>query len=294
MHVVFGATGQTGAHTVHTLLNQQVPVRAVVRDLVKAQPLADLGAEIVLADVLDAPSLRAALQGAESAFVLNPPNYQAPELRAVARQISQNFRQALHGSGVQRVAVLSSIGAHLPIGTGNILTNFDQEQLLAGVVPHVTFLRCAWFMDNWAAAAAAAAETGLFSSLLAPLDAAFPMVSSRDIGRTAGRILLGEFDGEKILELEGPHPYSPRQVAETFRLVLNRPVQALAMAEVNLSGLFTRFGFSPDAVHQWVAMVRAFNQGYITWEGRHPLLHGTTTLEDAARELLAHSPTKGA
>jgi uncharacterized protein YbjT (DUF2867 family) len=64
--LVVGATGETGRRIVQQLVNKQIPVRAVVRDLAKAQsmlPAATLSAtvELVVGDVLQPETLKAAI-----------------------------------------------------------------------------------------------------------------------------------------------------------------------------------------------------------------------------------------
>jgi uncharacterized protein YbjT (DUF2867 family) len=50
MIVVFGATGNIGPQLVHTLVSRGLRVRAVVRDLPRAQTLLPSGAELVEAE----------------------------------------------------------------------------------------------------------------------------------------------------------------------------------------------------------------------------------------------------
>lgn len=62
MHaLVVGATGQTGKHIVRELVNKNIPVRALVRDLEKARETLPPEAELVLGDVLDKASITSAM-----------------------------------------------------------------------------------------------------------------------------------------------------------------------------------------------------------------------------------------
>lgn len=70
---VFGATGAQGGGLVRAILadkNSEFAVRAVTRDAnsEKAKALAQLGAEVVVADIDDANSLKKALEGAYGAY----------------------------------------------------------------------------------------------------------------------------------------------------------------------------------------------------------------------------------
>jgi uncharacterized protein YbjT (DUF2867 family) len=66
---VAGATGQTGRRIVQELVQRQIPVRALVRDLEKAQQILPEGVEFVVGDVLNPDSLREVM--ADSTVVLS-------------------------------------------------------------------------------------------------------------------------------------------------------------------------------------------------------------------------------
>ena len=72
-------------------------------------------------------------------------------------------------TGLQRLVLLSSVGAHLPAGTGPVLGLHRAESILVDAAPHVTFLRPASFMDNWHGLAGAA-RGGVLPSFFADLD----------------------------------------------------------------------------------------------------------------------------
>jgi uncharacterized protein YbjT (DUF2867 family) len=59
--LVVGATGETGRRIVQQLVNRGIPVRVVVRDPVKAQSILPTAAELVVGDVLQPETLKAAM-----------------------------------------------------------------------------------------------------------------------------------------------------------------------------------------------------------------------------------------
>ena len=71
--LVTGATGKTGKETVKLLLERGQAVRALVhRDDERAAALRNMGAEIVLGDLLDFESVRAAMEGMRTAYFVFP------------------------------------------------------------------------------------------------------------------------------------------------------------------------------------------------------------------------------
>jgi uncharacterized protein YbjT (DUF2867 family) len=54
---VAGATGETGRRIVQELVDRQIPVRAMVRDITKAQAILPAGVELIVGDVLDLGSI---------------------------------------------------------------------------------------------------------------------------------------------------------------------------------------------------------------------------------------------
>ena len=60
---VAGATGQTGRHVVTQLVEQNIPVKALVRDLEKAREMLPATAELVVGDVLEPATFDRHLEG---------------------------------------------------------------------------------------------------------------------------------------------------------------------------------------------------------------------------------------
>jgi uncharacterized protein YbjT (DUF2867 family) len=58
---VAGATGETGRRIVQELVERQIPVRAMVRDIAKARLILPAGVELIVGDVLDRASIDAAI-----------------------------------------------------------------------------------------------------------------------------------------------------------------------------------------------------------------------------------------
>jgi len=281
-YVVLGATGQTGSAVVDTLIAAGAPVRVVVRSPEKGLRFAQRGAEVAVADVKDAGALTAAFREVAGVYVMNPPNYAIADMFADAEAVIGAVTTALLAAEVPKVVALSSVGAHLENGTGNIFTTYMLERELGAAFPGATFVRCAWFMENWAPLAPLAAAQGIMPSFLAPLDTALPMVSVKDIGRQCAEELLRTGAEGRIVELSGPADYSPADVSRAYAKALGKAVVPMAVPEAGWSEAFSHMGVHPGSATPWAEMVRGFMTKHIVFEGGRAVpIRGTVSLDAA-------------
>jgi uncharacterized protein YbjT (DUF2867 family) len=282
MYAVTGITGQVGGAVARHLMESGAAVRAVVRDPGKAETWRARGCEVVRADMTDADALAAAFAGAEGVFVLIPPLFDPapdfPEVRAVIAALVEAVRRA----EPPKLVCLSTVGAQAR--EPNLLSQLGLVEEALGALPTpVTFLRAAWFMENAAGDVATARETGAFPSFLRPLGRAVPMVATVDVGRVAAEILCDEWQGRRVVELEGPRPVAPDDVATILTDLLGRPVRAEPVARANWEELFRRQGMRHPGPR--MRMIDGFNEGWIRFEGEPR--RGTTDLATVLRELVA-------
>jgi uncharacterized protein YbjT (DUF2867 family) len=286
VHVVAGVSGNTGGATARALLEHGAPVRAVVRQAAQGQVWADRGAELVIADLADSSSLTRALDGAESAYVLNPPAYTAPDLFRHAQDLACSIREAARQTRLPRLVVLSSIGAHRPTGTGIIATNRTFEQVLDDAAPEVSFLRPAYFMENWSWVAAAAMGQGVLPSFLTPLERSLPMVSTSDVGRVAADLMRAAAPPARIVELEGPLRCSPQDAARAFSVTLGRPVAAVPVPPADWPAALAASRFSPLTIEAWTELFAAFNSGWIDFERSASVTRGRVPIDEAVAAIV--------
>jgi uncharacterized protein YbjT (DUF2867 family) len=280
MYAITGISGQVGHHLARALMQDGRPVRAVLRDPAKGRALEAQGCDVALARMDDARALARAFTGSEAAFILLPPYFDPapgfPEARAVTRAVCEALSQARPA----RVVCLSTVGAQAP--GENLLTQLRllEEGVGATGIP-VTFLRPAWYMENFAWDIASARATGAFESFLNPLDRTIPMVSVADVGRVAAQLLQEETRGRRVVELEGPGRVSPLDVAAALSDVLGRRVEARAVPRASWEALFASRGMKNPLPR--IRMLDGFNEGWIGYEGA--TRRGEVTLRAALRPL---------
>ena len=182
-----------------------------------------------------------------------------PEARATAASLKSALERADPG----RVVYLSTIGARAR--ELNLLTQHTLiEQALGELPMPITFLRPAWFMENFRWDVAAARESGIIMSFLQPLNKAVPMVATADIGREAAKLLQESWTGRRVVELEGPRRVTPDEVANTFAEVLGRRVRMDAVPRETWEQLFRSQGMKNPTPR--IRMLDGFNDGWIEFE----------------------------
>ncbi|RXZ36112.1 NAD-dependent epimerase/dehydratase family protein [Oxalobacteraceae bacterium CAVE-383] len=267
MYAITGITGQVGAVVARNLLAAGKDVRAVVRDARKGAQWAAQGCELRMAEMHDAAALERAFAGAEAVFVLLPPNFDPSPGYPEAKRLIAALRTALEAARPQRVVCLSTIGAQAVMP--NLLSQLQlMEQELGSLPMPVAFLRAAWFIENFAWDVEAARQTGIIPSFLQPLDRPVPMVATADIGRTAADMLQQQWQGVRIVELEGPQRLSPNDIAAGFARALGKPVQAQVMQRAGWEALFRAQGMQHPTPR--MRMLDGFNEGWIEFEAGQP------------------------
>ncbi len=285
-YVVLGATGQTGAATANALMGRAT-VRVAVRSENKGAAWKERGAEVaIVEDVTDVDALARAFEGVAGAYVLNPPDYTSNHMFARAEQVASAIVEAARRARLPKIVSLSSVGAHLPRGTGNIVTTHLLEEALKSLQAEVaiSFVRAAWFIENWQALLPMTQQNGILPSFLNPLERSIPMVAAIDIGQTCADVLMQEWQGTQVWELHGPRPLSPNEVAASFSKTLKRDVQGVVIPESEWPSTLAQMGNSPSVVESWSEMLHAFNNGTIVFEEHGTKgIQGKTTIDEAVQ-----------
>lgn len=108
---VAGATGETGRRIVKELVQQGIPVRAMVRDLEKAKPILPTEAELVVGDVLQPETLKAAI--GDSTVILSAtgaaPSFDPTGPYKVDYEGTKNLIDVAKSIGIEQFVMVSSL-----------------------------------------------------------------------------------------------------------------------------------------------------------------------------------------
>jgi uncharacterized protein YbjT (DUF2867 family) len=289
-YVVTGATGNIGKELTLRLLGAGKKVRAIGRSAERLQPLVDEGAEAAVGSVDDAAFLTGAFSGAAGVFAMIPPSYTEENFRAYQSRIADAIVAAVRASGVSHVVHLSSLGAHLPSGTGPIAGLHDSEQKLNAVEGlNVVHLRPTFFMENWLSSISTIKDMGVNGSPLRP-DLALPMIATKDIAVVAAEYLLSrDFSGSSVRDLYGPRDYTMVEVTEALGRAIGKPdLQYVQFPYDAAREALLGMGLSASVVDDFVEMDTAMNEGVLAATAPRSAENTTpTTIEEFAAEVFA-------
>jgi uncharacterized protein YbjT (DUF2867 family) len=284
MFVIAGATGHVGSVAATTLLGSRTPVRVIVRNAPKGRTFASRGAEVAAGDLADASFVASALRGADGFFALVPPNYGAPDVSAGQRQFADAVASAVRSARVPHVVMLSSVGAHLPEGTGPIKGLHYFENRLRETGTRLTAIRASYFQENAAMALEPARAQGIFPNFGDRDDIAFPMIATKDIGALAASLLMTPPPENEIVDHIGPS-YSPRDVANALGRALDRKLQVVNIPRAEYAATLSRAGLPPSGASLLAEMYVAANNGLLQPVGDRQV-KATTQLEETIRALV--------
>lgn len=221
--LVTGATGKTGSALVAELRARDWPVRALVRRQdARSEALRRLGAEPVVADLLDPGGMRAALRGVRRAYWCPPFDPRAADAAAV-------FAEAAAEARLEAVVGLSQWLA-TPAHPSALTRGIWHADRMLGAVPGVAHVALdpGFFADNYLRLIGFAAQLGVLPSLTGDSLNAPP--STEDIARVAAAVLADpDRHAGRRYRPTGPALLSTRDMAAILSEVLARGVRRVEM-----------------------------------------------------------------
>ncbi|MFI5959398.1 NmrA family NAD(P)-binding protein [Cryptosporangium sp. NPDC051539] len=242
--LVVGATGQQGGASARALLAAGVPVRALVRDPASpaAQAVAGAGADLVVGDLRDRESLRAAVESVTSVFSIQMPEVKNGafdfdgEVRLAANLIdaarAANVEQFVHtsvsGSGRLKTAPGYAEGRWAPMEPYYAAKQGIENRVREAGFPFWTLVKPGFFMENFLLSAAYLLPRGAEGGLVTVLrpTTSLSLVAVDDIGATVAAAVAQPERFHRV-ELELASDYLPMTaIAEVLSRALGTPITA--------------------------------------------------------------------
>ena len=234
--LVTGATGDTGRPTVKLLLEKGYKVRALARkEDARAQKLRDLGAEVVIGDMLNLHDIRLAVKGASGAYFVYP-------LADGQVEASVIFAQAAKEEKLEIVANMSHKQSRPHARSKATMAHWLSEQVFNWSGVPSTHLRVTFFAE-WLLYIAPLIREGRYVVPFDPESRFAPMPAS-DIARVVVGILESPTKhAGSAYQLHGPVEYSHAEIAELLSKTLRKTV---SFEQVSVPDFLKLLGLEKD------------------------------------------------
>ncbi|WP_414447659.1 NmrA family NAD(P)-binding protein [Burkholderia sp. 22PA0099] len=216
--LIAGAAGSTGRVATAQLLEKGFAVRALVRRQdARAEKLQALGAEIVVADLLDFRAVRRAFDGAQRGYFVYP-------MRPGLLEATANFAQAALDTRAEVIVNMSQRTARPDAISTSALQHWMSERLFDRSGVPAVHLRPTAFAE-WFLYMRNMVRAGRYGVPFDP-EGRFATVAAEDLGRVAAAVLaepaahLGQ-----TYPLYGPEELSPPELAAIASQVLGREIR---------------------------------------------------------------------
>jgi len=216
--LVTGSTGVTGTPVVRLLLERGHNVIAFVRrEDDRSKALKELGADIVVGDLLKIEDVRGAMRGVDGAYFCYPLTQGAVEAAAI-------FAQAASEHNVRQIAYMSHRQSRPHARSPVTMAHWLSEQVLDRSGVPTAHLRVNFFAE-WMLYTAAAIRTGTYLTPFDP-DSRFVPIAAVDIARVVVKILENpEGFGSKVIPITGSREVSHIELTAILAKTLGKDVR---------------------------------------------------------------------
>jgi uncharacterized protein YbjT (DUF2867 family) len=220
-----GSVGSTARTAIGILLEQGHRVRAMVRKLdARADTLRDMGAEVVVADMLDIIAVRAAMQGCSVVYftISVSPNYLEAAANVAVTAKSLGVKAFVNLSQM----TLSQMSETETTGSPEQKQEWLAEQMLRWSGLPVVYLRPTVFFDGMFLVQAAKGIRDDDAIRLPFADGKTSPIAAADVGAAAAAVLANPDPHiGKVYELTGPQSLMMAELAQEFSGALGRNIR---------------------------------------------------------------------
>lgn len=243
--LVTGSTGTVGSAVVRALIGKGADVRGLVRDAAKEQ-LSE-GVRSVTGDLTDVDSMRTALGGVRTLFLLNA---------VVPDEVTQAITalNLAREAGIERIVYFSVLHSDLYTTVPHFTGKYTVERMIEQLDLPVSILRPAYFMQNDLMLKDLIQDHGVYGMPVGAIGLA--MADVRDIADVAAHELIRRDEAAEalprtVINIVGPDRLTGEDLARTWSDVLGRTIT-----------------YGGDDTAAYEQKMRAFAPGWLAYDMR--------------------------
>ncbi len=285
--IVTGSLGHISRPLTEQLTRSGHAVTVISSNPDKQKDIEALGATAAIGSLEDVYFLTTTFTGADAVYCMIPPrNYRDHSLDVpdFVRRLSENYAQAIEGSGVKRAVVLSSIGAHLEKGNGILAVYHTMEATLNRLKEvAITFMRPTSFYYNLLGYTAMIRQ-GFIAVNYG--EEKIVWVSPKDIAAAIADEIVVPLTGRKVRYVASDERTGKETAAVIGAAIGNPALVWQIIPDDQYTAALTAVGLQPSIAAGMTEMWAAARSGYL-WEDYNlhkPAPAGNVKLEEYASE----------
>ncbi|MBD3581641.1 NmrA family NAD(P)-binding protein [Flavobacterium selenitireducens] len=288
--IVTGSLGNISKPLTQQLVAQNHDVTVISHSDKRESEIRNLGAKAAIGSISDENFLVDTFLGADVVYLMIPSDYKTHDMTADIASTGATYAAAIEKSGVKRIVVLSSMGAHLPTGNGPLsalgLAEKNYEKL-QGV--DITYLRPGFFYTNYLAQIGLVNNAGILGDNTSP-NTRFLLTHPADIAEVAADVILNPTT-RKSLRFIVSDELNNTQIASLLGKSIKKPdLTWVQFSNEDYKNGLMQNGFSESAARAYVEMGEAFLDGRAYDEvdtNQDKIVKGKRRFEDFAAEVFA-------
>jgi uncharacterized protein YbjT (DUF2867 family) len=289
-YAITGAAGHISKSLSEKLLKAGHQVIVIGRNEDHLKELVKAGALPHIGSVEDVEFVKKAFVGADAVFTICPPNYNTKDLKTFNETLGKDYTTAIKANAIKHVVNLSSIGAHLPGGTGPVTGLHRAEEALNSLQSvNIKHLRPCFFYSNLMANIDMIKNMGIIGSNFSISENRFPVADSEDIAAAAAEELLGlNFTGHSIRYIASDETGTDEIAAVIGKAIGKPDLRWVKFTTEQVLGGMQQSGIPTEIADEFVEMFTALNDDRFMedyWKHRPQL--GTVKLVDFAKVFAA-------
>ncbi|NMH28336.1 NAD(P)H-binding protein [Flavobacterium silvaticum] len=263
--IVTGALGNISLPLTKNLVANGHDVIVVSRTPERKSEIENLGAKAAIGELDNADFLTETFSGADSVYLMIPPDYRAADMTAYISEAGKIYAEAVKKSGVKNLVVLSSMGAHLPLGNGPLSALTLVEKTYNDLQNvNITYLRPGGFYVNYLPSIGLIKAAGIIGDNTSP-ESRMLLTHPADIADVAADALQNPVAGTTYRFIISQETTN-NEIASTIGNAIGKPeLPWVQFPAADYKGALIQHGFSESAAQSFVEMGDAFREGR-SWE----------------------------
>ncbi len=213
-YIITGSLGNISLPVTQNLVKAGHQVVVISSNANKKEQIEGLGAEAAIGSVRDVAFLQSAFEGGDVTYLMIPSDFSVTDYAAFQLEVADKYLQAIQASGITRVVLLSSIGAHLRKGAGPIdALGYLEEKLSEIPGLQAKILRPSYFFNNLYAQIGLIKNAGIAGSNFGGTEEKLVLADTDDIAKVATEQLLAPFTQAQTITYISSDERHPSEIA---------------------------------------------------------------------------------